>query len=394
MLPDLCASSNSVRAGLLVNAPPPNISAFGAPWHSLAVQRFQLAGSKTTEIVLGAGASDLAERELSWLGADRALVLSTGGRRALAEDIAVQIGRRAVAVLSIAREHVPVEIAELGRKEASLHRADALVPVGGGSTVGLAKAIALEQALPILAIPTTYSGSEMTPFWGITGGGVKRTGRDDRVCAATVLYDPILSQNLPPAIAVPSAFNALAHAVEALYAPGVGEEVLGWAEEAVREIASVMPALSSGSNDLVARERALHGACLAGACVGRAAMGLHHKLCHVLGGSFGLPHAETHAALLPFVARFNLEAAPAARERLSRALGNDDPAAALVDLAQSSGVKLGLAKLGLPRDALERVLELATSGPYPNPREITKRELLTLLEEAFAPGDPSAIRNK
>lgn len=354
-------------------------------WHSVAVQRFQLAGVKT-QVVLGVGASELVERELSTLGAERALVLSTNGRRSLAESIAVQIGNRAAAVLAIAREHVPVQIAVLGRQEASLHRADALIPVGGGSTIGLAKAIALEHGLPIVAIPTTYSGSEMTPIWGLTEGGVKQTGRDDRVAAAAVLYDPILSRDLPASVAVPSAFNGLAHAVEALYAPGVDEDVLSWAEEAVKELASVIPALSSCSNDLAVRERALHGACLAGACAGRAPMGLHHKLCHVLGGAFGLPHAETHAALLPFVARFNLEAAPAARERLSRALGHADPAAALFDLARSSGVKVGLEGLGLSHDALDRVVQLAVAAPYPNPREITSGALRVLLEEAFAPG--------
>lgn len=346
------------------------------------MRRFRLTGS-TTEIVLGAGASGLAEQELSRVGASRAVILSTSRRRSLGERIAAEVGDRAVAVLAIAEEHVPIELARVARRETALHRADALVPVGGGSTMGLAKAIVLEQALSIVAIPTTYSGSEMTPVWGLTEGGIKRVGRDERVSAASVLYDPVLSQHLPPSVAVPSAFNALAHAVEALYAPSVDDEVLGWAEEAVRELARSLPALSSGSDDLAARERALHGACLAGACLRRAAMGLHHQLCHVLGGSFGLPHAETHAALLPFVARLNLEASPSARERLSRALGAPDPAQALLELARSSGVKLGLERLGLAPAALDSVVELAMAAPYPNPRAVTAAELRKLLEEAL-----------
>jgi len=292
-------------------------------------------------------------------------------------------------VLAIAEEHVPLEIAERGRAEAARHRADALVPVGGGSTIGLAKAIALEHPMPILALPATYSGSEMTPIWGLTQGGVKRTGRDERVRAACVLYDPVLSRHLPAAVAVPSAFNALAHAVEALYAPDADAEALGWAEEAARELVQGLPALAAGSDDLAARERVLHGACLSGACLGRASMALHHKLCHVLGGSFGLPHAETHAALLPYVARFNLEASPGARERLGRALGTHDPVAALFDLARSAGVALGLAHLGLHRSALDRVVELATAAPYPNPRAVTPEALRGLLEEAYR-GETSA----
>jgi alcohol dehydrogenase class IV len=250
--------------------------------------------------------------------------------------------------------------------------------------VGLAKAIALTLELPIIALPTTLSGSEMTPVWGITEAGVKRTGRDERVRPHSVLYDPRLSLGLPPGVAVPSAFNAIAHAVESLYAPEADAELLDLAEEAVRLLVDGLPSLSAGTRDTAARALSLHGACLAGACLARASMGLHHKLCHVLGGTFGLPHATTHAVLLPYVARFNLEAAPAARARLARALGATDPARALLDLGARAGVPRSLASLGLERESLDEAAALATAKPYPNPREVSASDVRSILEAAYA----------
>ena len=332
---------------------------------------------------LGDGAVDLVVTEVDRLGAGRALVLSTPRRTTAAEQVSALLGQRSAGVLPIAEEHVPIETAEQGRVEASARRADALVAVGGGSTVGLAKAIALTLELPIIAVPTTLSGSEMTPVWGITEGGVKRTGRDERVRARSVLYDPRLSLGLPPGVAVPSAFNALAHAAESLYAPEADAEILDLAEEAVRLLVGGLPALSAGSRDTEARAPSFHGACLAGACLSRASMGLHHKLCHVLGGTFGLPHAPTHAVLLPYVLRFNLEAAPEARGRLLRALGTTDPVRALLDLSAATGVPRGLSNLGLAKEALAEAAGLATAKPYPNPRKASAADVLGILESAY-----------
>ncbi len=230
-------------------------------------RRFRLSGVPT-EVVIGPEASGWVGEEVARLGASRALVVTTARRRGIGDRIAGEVGARAVGVLAIAEEHVPVEIAERGREEARRVAADVLVPVGGGSTIGLAKAIALTQSLPIIAVPSTYSGSEMTPVWGLTEAHLKKTGRDDRVRAVAALYDPRLSQHLPPKVAVPSAFNALAHAVETLYAPGASEAVLGWAETSVGHLVRALPALASGSDDLVLREGTLEGSCLAGACLG------------------------------------------------------------------------------------------------------------------------------
>lgn len=345
------------------------------------IQRVLPEGSAV--VLLGEGAAELVHAQAERLGVERALVLATSRRTAAAERVSTKLGARSAGVLGIAREHVPIEIVTQGRNEASGRSADALVAVGGGSTMGLAKAIALELALPIMAIPTTFSGSEMTPVWGITEGGVKRTGRDERVRAACVLYDPRLSLGLPASVAVPSAFNAIAHALEALYAPEADSELLTVAEDAVKALVQSLSALATGSSEIVRREQALYGACLAGACLGRASMGLHHKLCHVLGGSFDLPHALTHAVLLPYVARFNLEAAPDARARLARALGAEDAVQALFELAAAHGVPQSLASLGLAAGALDRAADLTTEAPYPNPRHVSTADVRELLELAY-----------
>ena len=340
-----------------------------------------LPGGPVT-VRLGDGAAELVHSQAELRGLGRVLVLSTARRTEAAEGISRRLAERSAGVLATAAEHVPVEIATHGRTEASRRGADGLAPVGGGSTIGLAKAIALELALPIIALPTTYSGSEMTPIWGITEDSVKRTGRDERARAACVLYDPRLSQSLPAAVAIPSVFNALAHAVEALYAPEANTESLDMASEAASCLVESIDAFAAGSTDPVLREQAFRGACLAGACLGRSSMGLHHKLCHVLGGTFGLPHAPTHAVLLPYVARFNLEGAPDARNRLARALGAEDPIEALFALTARAFPRT-LASLGFGKDDSRRAAELATATPYPNPRPASAADVLAILDAAY-----------
>lgn len=345
-------------------------------------RRFRLPDNPTW-VVFGAGASAALPAELDTLGATSTLVISTPGRRAPALELKKSLGERNVEVLAIAEEHVSLEIAEGARRLAREKGADTLIVLGGGSAIGLAKAIALEHPARIVALPTTYSGSEMTPIWGVTEARVKRTGRDDRVRATSVLYDVRLSSSLPLFVAVSSAFNALAHAVEALYAPNASSTTLILAELAARTLAQGLDELAQHDSE-AARERLLYGACLAGACLGAAAMGLHHKLCHVLGGSFGLPHASTHAVLLPYVAELNLKAAPDARLRLGRALGARDPALALFALAERVGAPRDLKSLGLSREAIVDAAALAMRDRYPNPRTIERYELVELLERAWA----------
>jgi alcohol dehydrogenase class IV len=336
-----------------------------------------------SRVVFGVGSLDRLTEEIGRLGATRALVLSTPEQRAAAEDIAARLGARSAGVYDKAVMHVPIETAEAARAVAKQLDADCCVAVGGGSTIGLGKAIALTSELPILAIPTTFAGSEMTPIYGITAQGQKKTGRDARVLPKTVIYDPTLLRTLPAKIAGPSGMNAIAHCVEALYAQDANPIVSLMAEEGIRTLARSLPTVVREPDNLEARSDALYGAWLAGACLGMVGMALHHKLCHTLGGSFNLPHAETHTVVLPHATHYNRDAAAEAMGRISRALGGGDPAGALYDLAQRIGAPLALKDIGMPRDGLERAAKLATENPYYNPRAISYDGILELLTAAW-----------
>jgi len=277
-------------------------------------------------VVFGTGALDHLPREIELLGAKHALVLSTPGQKARAQGLADRLGSRCAGVFPHAVMHVPIETAREARTQASRLGADCAVAFGGGSTIGLAKAIAMESWLPILAIPTTYSGSEMTAIHGITEAGIKRTGRDQGVLPRTVIYDPALTVGLPVAVTVTSACNAIAHAVEALYAQDCNPISSLMAEEGIHALAHGLPRVVKAPSDLDARSDCLYGAWLCGAVLGAVGMALHHKLCHVLGGTWNLPHAETHTVILPHAMAYNYAAARAAMRAAERAL--DVPQAA------------------------------------------------------------------
>jgi alcohol dehydrogenase class IV len=339
--------------------------------------------SLPSRVVFGVGSLDTLPAELDRLGCKRALLLATS-RRGQVDAIAKRLGARVAGVYDQAVMHVPIETARDARERARRLHADVIVAVGGGSTIGLAKAIALESGLPVVAIPTTFSGSEMTPIWGLTEGGVKRTGRDPKVLPRLVIYDPTLILTLPPAVAGPSGMNAIAHCVEALYAENANPIVSLMAEEGIRSLAESLPKVVSPAADLEARTTALYGAWLAGVCLGSVGMALHHKLCHTLGGSFKLPHAETHSVVLPHATAYNLAAAPAAMKRICRALGTaDNPAAALYELARRLQTPAALKEIGMNADDLDRAAQLATQNPYYNPRPVTLDGIRALLEEAF-----------
>jgi len=334
-------------------------------------------------VVFGAGALDTLPREIERLGAKRALVLSTPEQRKQADDVARRLGDRCAGVFPKAVMHVPIETARAARAEARRLDADCAVAVGGGSTTGLGKAIALESSLPILAIPTTYAGSEMTPIYGITEDGLKKTGRDARVLPRTVIYDPTLTLGLPTGLSATSGMNAIAHAVEALYAEDANPVTSMLAAEGIRALGQGLPRVVAEPRNLEGRSRCLYGAWLCGAVLGSVGMALHHKLCHTLGGSFNLPHAETHAVILPYVAAYNRVAAPAAMTRVARALVADDPAAGLFDLARRVGAPAGLREIGLKEEDLDRAATLATTNPYFNPRPVTREGVRALLEDAW-----------
>jgi alcohol dehydrogenase class IV len=334
-------------------------------------------------VVFGVGALDQLPREIELLGATRALVLSTPEQEAQAEDVAKRLGARRAGMFPRAVMHVPIEVARAARDEAKRLGADCAVAIGGGSTTGLGKAIALESALPILAIPTTYAGSEMTPIYGLTEGGLKKTGRDRKVLPKTVIYDPNLTLGLPVGLSVTSGFNAVAHAAEGLYAEDANPIMSLMAEDGIRALAHGLPAIVKNPKDLEARSECLYGAWLCGAVLGAVGMALHHKLCHVIGGTWNLPHAETHTVVLPHALAYNADAAPDAMRRVERGLGAPNAAQGVYDLMKTLGAPLALKDIGMKEAELDRAAELATTAPYINPRPIDRQGIRALLDNAF-----------
>jgi maleylacetate reductase len=334
-------------------------------------------------VVFGAGSLRQLREEADRLGLRRLLVLSTPDQRALAGQAATLLGNACAGMFAEARMHVPVQVAEAARAAACDAGADGCLAIGGGSTVGLGKTIALTTGLPVISVPTTYAGSEMTTVWGLTENGRKRTGRDRAVLPRSVVYDPELTVGLPVDMSITSGFNAVAHAVEALYAPDASPVVSLMAEEGVRSLAAALPVIAADPGDMGARTDALRGAWLCGACLGATTMSLHHKLCHILGGTFDLPHAATHAVLLPYVTAFNLPAAPAAEQALRRALATDDVPKHLARASAELGAPRSLVELGLEEGDLDEVLAQAQAEPYANPRPVTAQALRSLLTNAL-----------
>jgi maleylacetate reductase len=334
-------------------------------------------------VVFGSGSILRLSEELVRLGASRALVMCGPQQRSVAAGIAEMLGGRAAGIFDEAAMHVPIEVARRARAEASRLRADCCVSIGGGSTTGLAKAIAIVSELPIVAIPTTYAGSEMTPIWGLTEGGIKKTGRDLRVLPRIAIYDPDLTATMPAALAGPSGMNAIAHCVEALYAEDANPIVSLMAEEGMRALAHSLPAVVENPHDREARSGAFYGAWLAGCALGAVGMALHHKLCHTLGGSFDLPHAQTHAIVLPHAVAYNASAAPDAMKRIASTIGAAGAAGALFDLGRAVGAKMSLREIGMKQSDLDRAADLAVRSAYYNPRNITRDGIRALLDDAF-----------
>jgi alcohol dehydrogenase class IV len=342
-------------------------------------------------VVFGGGSLQHLAREIDALGATRALVLCTPGQRDKAERIAALLGAQAAGIFDGAVMHVPIETAREARRVAQDLGADCAVAIGGGSTVGLGKAIALDSGLPILAIPTTYAGSEMTPFYGLTEGGVKTTGKDSRVLPRTVIYDPALSLGLPVPLSVTSAINAIAHAAEGLYAQDSNPVMDVIAEQGMAALARAIPAIRRNAQDMEARTDALYGTWLCGTVLGCVGVALHHKLCHTLGGSFNLPHSEVHTVVLPHAIAFNAPAAPEAMARIAHALGTTSAPQGLYALARDNGAAVALRDIGMREQDLDRAADLAVRNPYWNPRPIglPERDLIRdLLQRAWEGAPP------
>jgi maleylacetate reductase len=334
-------------------------------------------------VVFGAGAIAELTNEVDRLGGERVLLFYGLPDAAVLDQLAGDLGARLVGTVDGSAQHVPAGRVAAAVAEARELGADCLVAVGGGSATGLAKAVALEDGRPIVAIPTTYAGSEMTPIWGITEGNRKTTGRDLAVLPRTVIYDPELTLSYPATPSAASGMNAMAHCVEALWTAAATPVSDAFAAEGIRLLAAGLPAVVGDPRDLAAREEALRGAWLGGSALGLAGTGLHHKICHVLGGTFDLPHAEVHASVLPWVVDHYREAAPEALDRVARALEADDAVDGLRSLARETGLGGGLADLGLRDEDLDLAAELAAASAPSVPVPTDEAGVRRILEQAM-----------
>ena len=341
-----------------------------------------------SRVVFGAGASARLGKIMDELGVSRALVLSTSHQADEAARLAASLDARVAGTFTEAAMHTPTDVSERAAARARELGADCTIALGGGSTTGLGKAIAWRTDLAQIVVPTTYAGSEVTPILGQTEGGQKTTLKDAKVLPEAVVYDPELTVTLPVAMSVTSGLNAMAHAVEALYATDRQPIATLMATEGLAAMHRALPTVVACPEDIDARSDALYGAWLCGHVLGAVGMALHHKLCHTLGGSFELPHAETHAILLPHTAAYNARAVPELLAPLARILG-DDVGPGLHAFARSLGAPLALADIGFDEGGIERAAKLATAKPYPNPADVTEDGIRALLGRALR-GEPPA----
>ena len=336
-----------------------------------------------SRVIFGAGRRTEVGAELDRLGVKRALVLSTADQSETCATFAAMIGDRLGAIYPGAVMHTPVQVTESAVHQMEQMNCDGILAVGGGSTIGLGKAIAYRTDLPQLVVPTTYAGSEMTPILGQTEGGVKTTLRSPKVLPETVIYDPELTLTLPDFISGPSGMNAIAHSVEALYAEDANPIISMMAEESIRALGAALPKVMADGSDIDARSHALYGAWLAGACLGSVGMAIHHKICHTLGGSFDLPHADVHCLMIAYSAAYNREAAPDTMNRIARALDTEDAPSGLYDILQSVGRVKSLAELNMTEADLDKAADLAVQNPFYNPRPVTRGGVREMLQAAF-----------
>jgi len=334
-------------------------------------------------VVFGFGTVAALREEVERLGCKRALVVTTAEQSALGDLAKTHLGPAFAGLFAQATMHTPVEVSERALGYAREVKADCVVGLGGGSTTGLAKALALRTDMPQVVVPTTYAGSEATPILGETAGGQKTTQRSMKVLPETIIYDVDLTMSLPKRLSAVSGMNAIAHAVEGLYAKELDPVIALLAQDGIRALVKALPVINDRPDDREARSDALYGAWACGAVLGAVGMALHHKLCHVLGGSFNLPHAETHAIVLPHVAAYNRRYAPDALARVAAALGAADAAAGLYDLNRRLGIPLALKEIGMPEDGIDKAVAAAVASPYWNPGPVEAEPLRRLLRNAY-----------
>ncbi|SIJ30562.1 alcohol dehydrogenase, class IV [Mycobacteroides abscessus subsp. bolletii] len=342
-------------------------------------------------VLFGLGkANDNLRAEITRRGANRVMVISSSADHPLTEQVNRTL--RPTLIYTDTAPHVPIEHAEKARAAAQNHDIDTIVSIGGGSTTGLAKAVALTTGLPIISIPTTYSGSEATNVWGITENARKSTGVDDKVLPATVIYDATLMSTLPVQLSVASGLNALAHSIDAMWAPRTDPINQVLALEAIKALSSGLSVIKAAPTALAGHERSLYGAYLSAVAFASAGSGMHHKICHVLGGAYNLPHAQTHAIVLPYVVAYNARSAAAAAARIAAAFGAPSALDGLQALRQTLNAPVALRDYGFDESDIPGAVELILPViPPTNPRPVTRESMTELLVAAWSGRPPKTV---
>lgn len=359
-------------------------------------------------VVFGSGTVQKLPDEIACLNLKLPLVLSTLQQTNQAEHVENVLKGQIAGVFAEATMHTPTHVTDAAVKYAQNQSADSVISIGGGSTIGLGKAISFRTGLPHICIPTTYAGSEMTPILGETAEGMKKTKSDPKILPGTVIYDVDLSMSLPTGMSATSGVNAIAHAgesifylavvrtwltwsaVEALYARNTNPVINLMALEGTRALASSLPGIVENPSSQSARSLALYGAWLCGTCLGSVGMSIHHKLCHTLGGSFNLPHAETHTAVLPHAISYNAPNIPEVMRKLADALpeSNGDAIHGLNVLLEKLKVKRGVKDFGMKEEDVDKAADIAVGNPYWNPRAIERTPIRELIRRVWA-GEPA-----
>lgn len=361
--------------------------------------------SNPARMVFGRGtARSTLPIEVHRLGAQRLLVVTPRSHEGLARALTEPFAGVVVAWFTDIAPTVPVQVVQSAAHTARMERADAVLSLGGRPTTMTAKAVARELRLTLVAIPTTYSGSEATPLWGVTRDGREEGGASPAAQPHLVVLDPDLTDRQSRSTALASGLSAVAQAVEAQWAPGanpistaIAQEALGSLVAGLRglgpqglagahnpEQALADPVGTWAGSPATTGEQLLYGAYLAGAAFGVTGGGLHQRICQVLSAAFGLPQAETAAVLLPHVLALNAPAVPEATERIARALGTPDPVRGLRRLSDEAGAPRYLTQLGLgPRQLDEAVERVSAALPVANPRPVGRAEIRAILTETM-----------
>jgi len=343
-----------------------------------------------SRVVFAPGALQVARDEVARLERHRVLLVGGGtSTRVPFTRLRDALGDLVVGEVGGSAQHIPADIATAATDTAREAGADVVVTIGGGSTTGLGKVIAVTCDLPLLAVPTTYSGSEMTAIWGRTTDGRKHTAFDIRVLPRTVIYDPDLCMGMPTRLAGASGMNALAHCLEALWSAGANPITETLAIEGGRRLVHGLPRVVADAYDADGHAGNLIGACLAGVALAQAGIAVHHRTCHVLGGGWRLPHAETHAAVLPHSTALVAPHAPDAMLAAARILDDADPPDALFALLHRLHLPVALSALGMLEDGLDEAARRIVEASRDDPLVTDVAAVRQMLDDAFFGRSPS-----